>query len=43
VPQEAPAEAEEQDSFLFTRLPIILGLAGVLLLGTALIVFVRRK
>jgi LysM repeat protein len=43
APQEAQEAVEGQDSVLYTWLPIFLGLTGVLLLGTALIVFVRRK
>jgi LysM repeat protein len=41
--QEDPIDEVENESFLFTRLPIVLGLAGLLLLLAALLIFIRRQ
>jgi len=41
--QEDQIDEVENESFLFTRLPIVLGLTGLLLLLAALLIFIRRQ
>jgi LysM repeat protein len=42
TPEETQAAGQENDSFLYTRLPMILGLSGILLLIGSLFIFLRR-
>jgi LysM repeat protein len=42
TPQEPQTAGPENDSFLYTRLPMFLGLSGILLLIAALFIFLRR-